>query len=135
MPARRRRAAQLTLDGLPVKPQPAAPRVLRQSERDFMKAVIECAHWLGWKHWHDAATNAPRACWHCGRKSTAPRNAAGWPDLVLIRRPRLIVCELKRQGEKATSAQTAWLAEFAACGVETFCWTADDWPTIEKVLR
>ena len=100
-----------------------------------MAMLVEYATLLGWRHWHDAATNAPRSCWHCGRKSTAPRNAAGWPDLVLVRRPRCCLVELKREGESPTSDQQLWLDEFAACGQETYVWYPSSWPTIEKVLR
>jgi hypothetical protein len=139
MPARRVsravRAVQLRLDGAPLKPQPAAPRVLRQSERDFMAAVIELATVLHWKHWHDYATNAPRSCWHCGRKSIVPRNAAGFPDLLLVRRPRVLFVELKRDGEQPTADQQLWLDELTACGQEVYVWTPSDWTAIERALR
>jgi hypothetical protein len=135
MPQRKRRAVQLALDGVPVKPQPAPPRVLLQPERDFMTSVIELAHLLGWRHFHDNATNAPRQCWHCGRKSIVPRNAPGWPDLVLVRRPRVLFCELKREGSAPSPDQQAWLDELAACGQEVYVWTNQDWRQIELALR
>lgn len=130
----RRRATQLAMAGL-AKPRPAPPALPPQPERDFLRAVIQYAGLMGWRHFHDAATNAPRACWHCGRRAASPRNPAGWPDLVLIRRPRILFCELKREGEKATPEQQAWLDELRACGQEAYLWKPSDWDEIARILR
>ena len=128
---------QMALDGTPaptrVQTQANAP--LRQSERDFMKAVIEMATLFGWRTWHDSATNAPRQCWHCGRGTVLKRNDPGWPDLVLVRRPRILFVELKAEGETPTVEQWAWLGELDACGQEAHVWTPADWPAIERSLR
>lgn len=130
----RRRPVQLAIDGI-ATPKPLPAVLPRQAERDFMAAVLKYAELLGWRHFHDAATNAPRACWHCGRRSTAPRNPAGWPDLVMIRRPRILFAELKAEGERPTPDQQAWLDELAACGQQVFVWWPSSWSEIEKVLR
>jgi hypothetical protein len=100
-----------------------------------MAAVLQYAGLMGWRHFHDVATNAPRACWNCGRQSAAPRNTAGWPDLVLLRRPRVLFVELKREGEHPTTEQIAWLDDLRACGQDVRLWRPGDWPEIEKVLR
>ena len=130
----RRRPTQLAIAGM-AQPKPAPVALPPQPEREFMAAVLKYAGLMGWRHYHDAATNAPRACWHCGRRSVGPRNAAGWPDLVLVRRPRVLFVELKREGESPTADQQAWLDDLLACGQEVFLWRPSDWPAIERALR
>ena len=121
--------------GMTPAPGRPVPKLPTQSEKEFMQGVIELAHLLGWRHFHDNATNGPRHCWHCGRKSTQPRNIEGWPDLVLIRRPRVIWAELKREGEEPTDAQLGWLEELRACGQEVYIWRPSDHPAILKILQ
>jgi hypothetical protein len=135
---RRKRTGQLPLLGVfagPVKPAP--PKPPSQSEKQFMAQVIELATWLGWRHWHDQATNAPSSCWNCGRRTVVPRNAPGHPDLLLIRRPRVIWAELKAEGEHPTSDQQSWLDELAASNQEVYLWTPTPacWRQIEQALR
>lgn len=130
----RRRPTQLAMDGL-AKPRPAPVRLPPQPEKQFMAAVLKYAGLMGFRVFHDAATNAPRACWHCGRRSAAPRNPAGWPDLVLLRRPRVLFVELKREGEQPTPEQASWLDDLRACGQDVRVWTPSDWDEIVRVLR
>jgi hypothetical protein len=61
----------------------------------------------------------------------------GWPDLVLlsVRQHRLIVAELKREGEQPTAAQELWLGALAAVGIEVAVWRPSDLPEIAAVLR
>ncbi len=111
---------------------------LVQPESVLLSQVMAYAVMRGWRAWHDQATNAARRCHDCGSYRRGPRNVAGFPDLVLVRArhavPRVIVAELKREGEKPTPAQQRWVDEFAACGVETFVWFPHDWETIKGVL-
>lgn len=129
------RWVQAMLDGVPPPSRQPKPRLPRQSEKAFMAAVIEMATLFGWRSWHDRATNAPSQCWHCGRGSIVPRNDPGWPDLVLVRRPRILFVELKAEGEEPTAEQVVWLVELRACGQEAAIWRPSDWPTIERILR
>ena len=62
------------------------------------------------------------------------RSDPGFPDLVLCRE-RLIVVEVKRDGENPTPAQERWLIGLARAGVETYLWRPSDWPEIEAVLK
>ncbi|HXT99501.1 MAG TPA: VRR-NUC domain-containing protein [Polyangia bacterium] len=107
---------------------------LVQPESVLLSQVMAYAHMRGWRTSHDRATNAPRRCRDCGSYQRIPRNTPGLPDLILLRRPRLVIAELKREGEKPTSAQQRWLDEFAACGIETFVWFPHDFETIKAVL-
>jgi hypothetical protein len=77
----------------------------RQSERAFQAQVVRYARLMGWRAWHDNATNAPRACKHCKKPLNLPRNDPGFPDLVLVRRPRIVWVELKGERTPVTQEQ------------------------------
>jgi hypothetical protein len=63
------------------------------------------------------------------------RSAPGFPDLVLVRPPRLIFAELKSETGKVTDAQQAWLALLEACpGCEVYTWRPADLPAIAELL-
>lgn len=89
-------------------------------EAGFQDTVTEFADLCGWWWWHD---NDPR------------RNRAGLPDLMLVRGPRLVYAELKRQGEKPSPTQVDVLARLAATAAEVYLWQPSDWPDVEAVLR
>ncbi len=60
----------------------------------------------------------------------------GFPDLVLIRPPRLIVAELKTETGRVTDEQKLWLENFKAVPmVETYVWRPSDWKKVEAVLQ
>lgn len=94
-------------------------RMPRQTEAQFQQAVLEYAAVFGW-HWQYHTFDS--------RRSTG-----GFPDLVLMRPPQLLVVELK-SGTKTTAAQDGWLEAFRQCGVTALVWTPDDWPEIEQAL-
>lgn len=118
----------------------SADLTLVQPEWVLLSQVMAYAAMRGWRAWHDRATNTPRRCRDCGSYQRIPRNAPGFPDLVLLRArhetPRIVVAELKAEGEKPTAAQRAYLEDFAACGIETYIWTtsADDWEDVKRIL-
>ena len=62
------------------------------------------------------------------------RSDAGFPDLVMIRRGRLIVAELKREKGKTTPDQEAWIEAFRETGAETYVWRPADWLEIVRVI-
>lgn len=106
-----------------------------QSERSFQEAVLELAGVLQWRTWHDNATNVASRCRDCGSVRRRPRNVAGLPDLILVRRPRVIFAELKAEGRYATPEQQAWLADLVGCNVEVYLWRPSDFDEITRVLR
>ena len=62
-------------------------------------------------------------------------DAAGFPDLVLIRPPRVIFAEMKSEKGRVTEPQREWLADLAACsGVESYNWRPSHWFDIELIL-
>jgi hypothetical protein len=92
----------------------------RQTEAQFLAQVRKAAKLLGWATYHV----------HDSRRSEA-----GFPDLVLTRRPRVIFAELKSDRGKVTPQQRAWMDELRACGQEVYLWKPSYWPAIEKLLR
>ena len=107
----------------------------RQTEAQFMAGVLEYAGLRGWRWWRDTATNTPRRCSGCGMVRRTPRNAACWPDLVLIRRPRIIFAELKAEDGVVSEEQQAWLDDLRACGQEVYIWKPSDRDEYLGVLR
>ncbi len=90
-------------------------------EKEFLQAVRELAELQGW------------LCYHTWNSLHSP---AGFPDLVLVRPPRLLFVELKVGRNRTTPAQQHWLAQLGACPqVEVYLWTPDCWAEIERTLR
>ena len=111
---------------------------LIEPEESLLGKVMAYAHMRGWRCFHDRATNARRRCLACGTYRRGPRNAPGFPDLVLLRarhpQPRMVIAELKREGESPSWQQRRWLDEFKLCGLEVFVWTSSDWDEIQRIL-
>ena len=93
-----------------------------QTEAQFQAVLYKYAKALGWEVW---AT----------RKSKG--SPAGEPDLRMVRPPRFLLAELKREKNATVSPDQKRAAELlTACpGVEYYLWRPSDWPTIEEVLR
>jgi hypothetical protein len=90
------------------------------TEAEFSANVLRLAKLKGW-----------RLTYHTHRSD---RSEPGFPDWVLVRPPRLLFLELKRERGKATPVQETWLAALAACGVEARLFRPSDWPQIERTL-
>jgi hypothetical protein len=90
------------------------------TEKALMAMVKQLAVLAGWRVFHNF---------------DARRSDPGFPDLVMIRGPRLLAVELKVGRGKPTVAQLAWLADFSRVpGASSHLWTPSDWPEIEAVL-
>lgn len=60
----------------------------------------------------------------------------GFPDLVLVRPPRVIFAELKSEKGSLALEQEDWFTQLCACdGVETYLWRPRDLDDIVKVMR
>lgn len=102
------------------KPPPARAALdAVMSEAEFQRQVVELAERLGWAVWHD---NDPR------------RNAAGFPDLLLVRE-RVVWMEVKRDGEGLRPAQAAFHARLKAAGAEVYVVSPRLWAEAERILR
>lgn len=116
-----------------------------------MRQVLELARMLGWAWWHDVSVNqAPTCgrrrqgqrcggtlvCERCGGHLQPIRNEAGWPDLFLFRDDRLIVAELKREGEDPTPEQQGWLRAFGRVRhILVAIWRPRDVDEVTRLLR
>jgi hypothetical protein len=66
------------------------------------------------------------------------RSEPGFPDMCLVKpgpRGRLILAELKREGENPTLQQRTWLHALATVpGIEVYLWRPSDMPRIVEIL-
>lgn len=91
------------------------------SEKQFREQVIDLARWLGWRLYFT---------WQ------SIHSPAGFPDLVLVRRGRLIFVELKSEKGRLTPEQALWLKELKQIpGIEVYTWRPGDFNEVARVLR
>lgn len=91
-----------------------AERQLRSlSERVHQQSVTDLATMYGWRwiHFHDSRRQVRPGVF------IGDEDAKGFPDLLLIRPPEIVVIECKKELGKTTPDQDEWLALFAGCGV------------------
>ena len=101
------------------------------TEADFLAQVIDLAHLLGWRTAHFRPAWSGR-----GWRTPVQGDGAGFPDLILVRRDRLIAAELKREvGGVVSEDQRLWLAAFDKAGLETAIWRPSDLTAIAEALR
>jgi hypothetical protein len=104
------------------------------SESELQRAVIECAKRHGWRVAHFNRARASSGNWI----TPVQGDAAGFPDLVLLRGTKLIVAELKAKYRKPNEQQWEWLKAFEQVGADgVYVWDPSDWGSghIEKILR
>ncbi len=104
------------------------------SEKEFSRQVISLAKTLGWKVAHFRPARVTR---HGVEKYETPVGAdgAGFPDLILIRGPRLLALELKSAKGRLTMYQAEWLDLFRAVpGCLAVVLRPADWPRVVELL-
>jgi hypothetical protein len=96
------------------------PRISALSEREFQAEVMDIANQLGWRfyHTHDSIGSQ-----------------AGFPDLVMVRKKRLIFAELKTESGKLSIQQGQWLADLEKTAAEVYLWRPSQMDEIIKVLK
>lgn len=100
------------------------------TEAELLQQVIDLAHLFGYRcaHFRPAWTGR-------GWRTPVQGDGAGFPDLILVGRGRVIAAELKRESAPdPTGEQAAWLEELAAAGVPVFVWRPSDLERIADVL-
>ena len=101
------------------------------SELDFQTSVVEVAKLAGWRVAH--FRSAPPSGWLLARADSY--DAHGWPDLTLVRPPRLVFAELKSHTGKPTERQLEWLDVLRLVpGVEVYLWNPADWHSLVELL-
>lgn len=118
--------------------------------------MVSEAERLLYSTWQEAdlAAEVRRLClvykWRYFHSFLSVRSTAGFPDLCLVRPPRVIFAELKKQGGRLTQArlihdkrghprwiegQREYLADLGRCpGVETYIWYPEDLRDIPVIL-
>ena len=117
----------------------SAPRVVPgppETEEGFMGWVVDYAHLMGWF----VAHARPARTIH-GWRTPWQYDGNGFPDLFLVRPPRAIGAELKRNAktERARARQLedeqqVWLDLLGGCPIETYVWRPADRPEIQRLL-
>jgi hypothetical protein len=110
------------------------------SEKALQAQVLDLAHRLGWRTAHISSSirQVRRAD---GYHFIGDAACAGFPDLVLVRRGRLLFIELKAPKGKLTELQSEWLDDLAkvanatAGQVEVHVWRPADLEAIARVLK
>lgn len=107
-----------------VAPRAADGSLQPRTEGIFVNRILTTAREKGWLAYHT----------HDSRGS-----AAGFPDIVMVRPPRVVFAECKTDDtarSKTTEAQDTWLAALGACpAVERYLWRYKDWQQILEVLK
>jgi hypothetical protein len=99
------------------------------SEDQFCRLVIRFAQLHKWRvaHFRPARTGK-------GWRTPCQGDAKGFPDLLLVKGPRLLAVELKVGKNKLTQEQFDWLSALMGARVETHVWRPEHWSEIEAVL-
>jgi hypothetical protein len=97
----------------------ALPNVA-QTERDFQQQVEDLARLMHWRLYHTRYFF---------------RSAVGFPNLVLVRPPRVLFAVLKSDDGICDEAQLAWLGDLERChGIEVKLWRLSHWQEIVETL-
>ena len=89
------------------------------SEADFQRQVLDLADLFGWTTYHTYDSR---------------RSRQGFPDLVMVKRGRLIFAEIKSEKGRLSDEQEIWqgkLAEvefYSRGNVTVRVWRPSDWP-------
>lgn len=98
----------------------AASLPLGPTEEQFQQQIITLARLNNWRAYHTRDSR---------------RSEPGFPDLVMVRRPRVLFAELKSAHGRLRPDQQRWLDLLRACqGVEVYIWRPSDWLKIVDVL-
>lgn len=100
------------------------------SEREFQKWVTTYAKRHGWMVCHVSPTKTPDGRW------ITNYSAKGFPDVLLLKPPRMVVLELKRQDGTVRDEQRAWIEAFAGVpGVVAAFVRPSDMNALAELLR
>jgi len=102
------------------------------SEDSLLRSIIAEAQLRGWLVYH-----ARPARTKDGRWVTPMQGDAGFPDLVLVRKPRVLFIEVKSERGKVSPEQWCWVHELDACwpGAEMYVIFPHDRDRISAILE
>lgn len=99
------------------------------TEAEFTRQVLKLANVRGWLSAHFRPARTER-----GWRTAVSGDGAGFPDLILCRRERLVVAELKVGKNKPSPDQQLWITAWTLVGAEVFVWYPEHWAAIEETL-
>ncbi len=102
---------------------------LKVSEEQFMKQIIELAHYCGWRIAHFRPSLSQSGKWH----TAVQADGKGFPDLVMVR-DKVIFAEVKSDKGKLSVDQKEWLVNLGRVA-ETYIWKPENWNEIVEQLR
>ena len=70
------------------------------TEAELQATIVETAELCGWLVFHD---------------NDSRRNTPGFPDLVLVKPPRIVLLELKSANGRIRPEQRIWMDQLAEC--------------------
>ena len=102
--------------------EPVELVIVPKNEKEFLEMIRDEATLTGWDLIYHTRNS------RCSDK--------GFPDLVLVRPPRLLFTELKMKGNKPTPEQELWLEKLQQIpGIEAYLWYCpDDMDPIKEIL-
>lgn len=108
---------------------PERRRAALVKEADWQRQVIDLARLLKWRvaHFRPAMTKH-------GWVTPVAADGKGFPDLILVRRSRIIAAELKSAKGELAADQIDWLSAFSKTGVEIHVWRPGDAEYVLRVL-
>lgn len=104
------------------------------SEKQFQTQVLELAEMRGWltAHFSDSRRQVVRPDGQ--RFFVGDKGAKGFPDVVLVKPPRIMFWELKKELGKTTPEQDEWLELLELCGMEARVVRPSDWDYVVSAL-
>jgi len=100
------------------------------TESDFTRQVIDLAHVYHWKVAHFRAAMTKH-----GWRTPVQADGKGFPDLVMVRKNRLIFAELKSEKGKMSDEQIEWACVLRATTIEIYDWRHSQFQSIQQVLK
>jgi hypothetical protein len=103
----------------------------RVTGAQWEQTVLDLAARFGWMRAHFRPARTATGGW----TTPVAGDGAGFPDLVLVRRGRILFVELKAGTGRVTPEQRRWLDELAATPADVHVWRPEDWDAIVATLR
>ncbi len=101
------------------------------TEAEFLKQVIQLAKLHGWICAHFRPGMNRRGKW----QTAVAGDGVGFPDVILLRKGRIIAAELKVGHNKTTAEQDVWLRRFQEAGAAAYVFRPENWDSIESILE
>jgi hypothetical protein len=102
------------------------------NERQWQKIVLGMMALFSWRTAHfDASVRVVGK----ERRFVGDVGSKGFPDIVAVRRDRILFVELKSQKGRFQDGQKEWLHDLANAGAEVYTWRPSDYDDMQEVLK